>query len=213
MFGLKRLGRRTALAAALAMTVTGGSALALDAAADTTLQKEDRETFLLPSDRLAVTLGTPVGASSGSDDYAIWVGEVELNGRTAVWVELIDEHGEVIYDSEVAHNETHLLPNGRAVVVRALLDDSQGATQTVAKTDESRVAPDARLVVTRRVVDAPSVQTAIEFIEQTPTEEPSAMERIASFGERIWSAIVASFTAATDGVRVAWTWLTEPFRA
>ncbi|SDU01527.1 hypothetical protein [Stappia sp. ES.058] len=213
MFGMKRLGRRSALVAALAMTLTGGSALALDAPTDRELQKEDRETFLLPSDRLAVTLGTPEGTSSDTDDYAIWVGEVDLNGRTAVWVELIDEHGEVVYDSEVAHNETHLLPNGRAVVVRALLDDSGNTTQTVAKADESRVAPDARLVVTRRVVDAPSVHTAIEFIEQTPTEETTVMMRIASFGERIWTSFVASLTAATDGVLVAWNWLTEPFRA
>ncbi|WP_208979148.1 hypothetical protein [Stappia stellulata] len=213
MFGMKRLGRHTALAAALAMTLAGGSAMALDVTNERDLKKQDRETFLLPSDRLAVTLGIPEGTSSGSDDYAIWVGEVELNGRTAVWVELIDEHGEVVYDSEVSHNETHLLPNGRAVVVRALLDDSADPAQTVAKTDESRVAPDARLVVTRRVVDAPSVQTAIEFVEQTPTQESTAMMRIAAFGERIWTAIVASLAAATDGVLVAWNWLTEPFRA
>jgi hypothetical protein len=181
------------------------------AGADAVLQKSDRETFLIPQDRLAVTLGTPQGADEESS-YAIWVGEVERNGRKIVWVELIDDHGEVIYDSEVSQNETHLLPDGRAVVVRAL-GDPDGETTQVAKVDQSRVAPDARLVVTRRVVDDPSLQTAIEFIEQSPREEPTAMMKIATFGQAVWTAIVASLTAAADGVVVAWNWITEPFRA
>ncbi len=129
-----------------------------------------------------------------------------------MWVELIDDHGEVIYDSEVSQNETHLLPDGRAVVVRDMGDPDSGETR-VAKTDQSRVAPDARLVVTRRVVDDPNLQTTIEFIEETSRPEPSAMMRIAAFGNAVWSAIVASIGSAADSVVVAWNWITEPFRA
>ncbi|WP_208979862.1 hypothetical protein [Stappia indica] len=179
--------------------------------ADAVLQKSDRETLTIPEDRLAVTLGTPQGADEDSS-YAIWVGEVERDGRKTVWVELIDDHGEVIYDSEVSQNETHLLPDGRAVVVRAMTEPQQAETR-VAKTDQSRVAPDARLVVTRRVVDDPNLQTTIEFIEETSRPEPSAMMRIAAFGNAVWSAIVASIGSAADSVVVAWNWITEPFRA
>ncbi|WP_293721037.1 hypothetical protein [Stappia sp.] len=183
------------------------------AAGDMLAGKGDRETFVLPEDRLAVTLGTPrFGDSDEAGSYAIWVGEVERNGRKTVWVELIDDYGEVIYDSEVSRNETHLLPDGRAIAVRALEDPETPAT-TVAKTDQSRVAPDARLVVTRRVVNDPAQQTEIEFIEQKPIEEPSAMMKVAAFGQMIWMKIVASMTAAADSVMVAWNWITEPFRA
>ena len=208
----------TAVALGLMLGLSGGlasaetlSVSARATGADAVLQKSDRETFVIPEDRLAVTLGTPQGAEEDGS-YAIWVGEVERNGRKIVWVELIDDHGEVIYDSEVSQNETHLLPDGRAVVVRALGDDETSGVK-VAKADQSRVAPDARLVVTRRVVDDPSLQTAIEFIEQSPREEQGTMMRIATFGQAIWASIVASLTAAADGVLVAWDWITEPFRA
>lgn len=206
----------TAVALGLTLGLSGGLAgaetlSARVSGADAVLQKSDRETFVIPEDRLAVTLGTPQGTDEDGS-YAIWVGEVERNGRKIVWVELIDDHGEVIYDSEVSQNETHLLPDGRAVVVRAL-GDAETSGVKVAKADQSRVAPDARLVVTRRVVDDPSLQTAIEFIEQSPREEQGAMMRIATFGQAIWASIVASLTAAADGVLVAWDWITEPFRA
>ncbi|WP_349360230.1 hypothetical protein [Stappia sp.] len=223
MYGFKmdpietaRRGTVTAVAALalLGMATAGVSAVETLA---TAAGKGDRETFLLPEDRLAVTLGTPAGAASGDEEYAIWVGEVELRGRKTVWVELIDRHGEVIYDSEVAHNETHLLPDGRAVVVRALLDPQAEEPTAVAKTDQSRVAPDARLVVTRRVVDAPAVQTAIEFIEEIPREEPredmTMMMRVAAFGERVWAAITGAMSAAADGVAVAWAWITQTLQA
>ena len=207
--GATRTGLAIAAAIGIAAAITG-SELRADSA-DTVLQKSDRETFLIPEDRLAVTLGTPQG-TDGESSYAIWVGEVERGGRKTTWVELIDEHGEVIYDSEVAQNETHLLPDGRAVVVRAMVDPQDTETR-VAKTDQSRVAPDARLVVTRRVVDDPDLQTTIEFIEETPRSEPSAMMRIAAFGNAVWIAIVTSIGAAADSVVVAWNWITEPFRA
>lgn len=208
-FGALRVGLSLAAAIGVATAVAGTNLRAEPA--DAVLQKSDRETFLIPQDRLAVTLGTPQGADEDSS-YAIWVGEVERDGRKTVWVELIDDHGEVIYDSEVSQNETHLLPDGRAVVVRDMGDPDSGETR-VAKTDQSRVAPDARLVVTRRVVDDPNLQTTIEFIEETSRPEPSAMMRIAAFGNAVWSAIVASIGSAADSVVVAWNWITEPFRA
>ncbi|GGE93977.1 hypothetical protein H1W37_05145 [Stappia taiwanensis] len=223
MFGIASRAVGTALAVGLTALVFASTGIAAEVTKEARASKGDRETFVLPEDRLSVTLGTPSGFGAGSDtgdagDYAIWVGEVEINGRKTVWVELIDDHGEVIYDSEVAHNETHLLPDGRAVVVRALTDPDN-ETVHVAKTDQSRVAPDARLVVTRRVVDDPSLKTAIEFIEQTPREdvqpqrEPTAMMKIAAFGEMVWERIVASLSAARDSVMVAWAWITQPFRA
>lgn len=204
--------RATCAISALAL-VAGLALVSLPAQAEDPLAKGDRETFFLSEDRLAVTLGTPrFGDGSETESYAIWVGEVERHGRKMVWVELIDEYGEVVYDSEVAQNETHLLPDGRAIAVRALLGTEEAAP-AVAKADQSRVAPDARLVVTRRIVNDPSQQTEIEFIEQKPVEEPSAMMRVAAFGQMVWAKIVASLTLAADGIKVAWTWLTEPFRA
>ncbi|MHC5654142.1 hypothetical protein [Stappia sp. ICDLI1TA098] len=229
MFDIARTTSRIAIAAILASGLAALPALAqtsetstraagvaaqvADFSTDAASAKGDRETFLIPEDRLAVTLGTPGGAAANDENsYAIWVGEVERDGRKAVWVELIDDYGEVIYDSEVAHNETHLLPDGRAVVVRALADPDSVAT-TVAKADQSRVAPDARLVVTRRVVNDPELQTEIQFIEEKPREEQSTMMRIATFGHTVWSRIVASLNFAADSVVVAWNWITEPFRA
>lgn len=96
----------TAVVLGLALGLSGGIAgaetlSARVSGADAVLQKSDRETFVIPEDRLAVTLGTPQG-SDEDGSYAIWVGEVERNGRKIVWVELIDDHGEVIYDSEVS---------------------------------------------------------------------------------------------------------------
>ena len=186
---------RTAAIAA-AFCVLAGGAVAGDSL------KQDRETVVLPDDQLAVTVDK--AAPSETSDYALWVGEVEIAGRKTLWVELIDDHGEVIYDSEVSANETHLVPDGRALVVRALSDD--GSTR-IAKQDESRVAPDARLVVTRRVVDDSANQASIEFIEEKPETPRSTLLEIAEFGQSVWSAIVGAFSAAADSVKVAWHWL------
>ncbi|WP_208999756.1 hypothetical protein [Stappia sediminis] len=190
-----------ALAASIAITGTFASS---------SMAKEDRETFTLPEDQLAVTVGGSGIAQSSVDDskYSIWVGEVELGGRKAVWVELIDEYGEVVYDSEVNRNETHLLPDGRAIVVRAL-DEGASDEPKVAKVDQSRIAPDARLVVTRRVVDfeGTPAQTAIEFIEEKPQQEKTALIALAEFGNSVWAAVIGAFESAADGVRVAWDWL------
>ena len=210
MFGMMKMARRGATAFVIALGLTTTGAIALESGTGMST-KGDRETFVLEDDRLAVTLAHPVNPGS-EDDFAIWVGEVDRNGRKTVWVELIDQYGEVVYDSEVRNNETHLLPNGRAVVVRALLD-TESDTPLVAKADQSRIAPDARLVVTRRVVDAPATQTTIEFIEEEPATEPTVMMKIATFGEKIWATLASAISAAADGVAVAWNWLTGTFHA
>ncbi|WP_209001801.1 hypothetical protein [Stappia albiluteola] len=190
------------IAAGAAVVAISTAAFAFEAS------KQDRETILLPDDKLAVTLGASglTGSLTDETDYSIWVGEVELGGRKAVWVELIDDHGEVVYDSEVRQNETHLLPDGRAIVVRALQNEENAKTR-IAKQDESRVAPDARLVVTRRVVDDPANQSTIEFIEEKPQREQSALTALADFGNHVWTSIVVVFHAAADSVKTAWSWL------
>ncbi|ADZ70446.1 hypothetical protein [Polymorphum gilvum] len=160
------------------------------------------EIHALPEDNLLVTLARPEAAVTEDDALSIWVGAVELDGRSAIWVELIDGHGEVVYDSEVAPNETHLLPDGRAIVVRSA--DPQTA---VAKADESRIVPDAGQIVTRRVVETGDDRTAIEFIEDVRAAPDEPMIEMARAGESIWDAILAFFSSAAQKVRIAWSWL------
>ena len=169
-----------------------------------------QETITLPEDRLAVTVAS---ASLDQKDpleseLTIWVGEIELDGRKTVWVELIDSYGEVIYDSEVSTNETHLLPDGRAVVVRAMDTDN-----VVAK-DESRLQSEGALMVTRRVVNEGSEATTVELIETG--NEPvnrGTMLQVADFGQLVWDKVVAFFDAAKTRVEVAWNWLVDTLQA
>ncbi|MEP3047363.1 MAG: hypothetical protein ABJL55_10495 [Roseibium sp.] len=170
-----------------------------------------QETINLPEDRLAVTV-----ASASLDqmdplesELTIWVGEIELEGRKTVWVELIDSYGEVIYDSEVATNETHLLPDGRAVVVSALAPEI-----AIADKDESRLSTDGALMVTRRVVNEGPGATAVELIEtgDEPIKKGTMLE-VADFGETVWNKIVAFFDAAKMRVQVAWTWIVDTLQA
>ena len=168
-------------------------------------------------DRLAVTVARVAGhegAAETTRDMDIWVGEVELKGRKTVWVELIDKYGEVVYDAEVKRNETHLLPDGRAIVVRALPDGTR-----VAKADQQRVASDANLVVTRRVVEEDSEPTSVEFFEEKahdstkPADEDSALVAVARFGERVWQSVTAFFAGAADNVRYAFRWIYDTVAA
>ncbi|QDG77518.1 hypothetical protein [Labrenzia sp. PHM005] len=170
-----------------------------------------QETITLPEDRLAVTVAS---ASFDQKDpleseLTIWVGEIELQGRKAVWVELIDSYGEVIYDSEVSTNETHLLPDGRAVVVNALAPE----TVVVGK-DESRLISEGSLMVTRRVINDGVNAAAVELIEtgNEPVRK-GTMLQIADFGQLVWEKVVAFFDAATTRVKVAWTWLVDTLQA
>ncbi|MEH0072205.1 hypothetical protein V6L77_21165 [Pannonibacter sp. Pt2-lr] len=106
-----------------------------------------------------------------------------------IWVELIDSEGEVIYASEVAQNETHLLPDGRAIVVSPLT--APEGTLVAAK-DESRVPPEAGQMITRRVVDDEEGKTAVELV-QAPPQQPSLLVQLAKAGETVWHGIVAFF--------------------
>ncbi|WP_299470675.1 hypothetical protein [uncultured Roseibium sp.] len=170
-----------------------------------------QETITLPEDRLAVTV-----ASASVDqmdplesELTIWVGEIELDGRSAVWVELIDSYGEVIYDSEVSTNETHLLPDGRAVVVRSMDQET-----VVAGKDESRLITEGALMVTRRVVNDGADATTVELIE-TDSEpvKRGTMLQVADFGQSMWEKVVAFFDAARSRVEIAWNWLVDTLQA
>lgn len=194
-------------------TKTGPIALGLilALAASATAAPLPQETITLPEDRLTVTV-----ASSSQDqkdplesELTIWVGEIELNGRKAVWVELIDSYGEVIYDSEVNTNETHLLPDGRAVVVRSTDEDT-----VVADKDESRLVTEGTLTVTRRVVEDGQDTTTVELIEtQQEPAKRGTMLHVADFGQLVWEKVAAFFDAAKIRVQVAWNWIVESIQA
>lgn len=166
------------------------------------------ERHMLPDDNLAVTVASATATVTEGEDLSIWVGEVELQGRTAIWVELIDAEGEVIYNAEIGQNETHLLPDGRAIMVTALNTET-----TVAKQDASRVPSETSILVTRRIVDDKGDRTAVEFIEETPRDTQPKLIEVAHVGEAIWAAVVALFTGAAETVRVAWSWLVETLHA
>lgn len=168
----------------------------------------------LRTDRLDVTVAKIAGANgiigTADVDMDIWVGEVEMKGRKAIWVELIDGYGEVIYDAEVRKNETHLLPDGRAIVVRALAEDAP----VIAKADNGRVAPDANLVVTRRVVDKDAYKATVEFLEEKePADDATALMKVARFGDQIWTSVAAFFSSAADNVRFAFQWIVKAIAA
>ncbi|GAB2187094.1 hypothetical protein [Roseibium sp. LAB1] len=171
-----------------------------------------QETITLPEDRLAVTVASASQdqADPLESELTIWVGEIELEGRKTIWVELIDSFGEVIYDSEVNTNETHLLPDGRAVVVRSMDQDT-----VVASKDESRLVNEGTLTVTRRVVNEGADATTIELIEtgQQPSKERGTMLQVADFGELVWHKVVAFFDAARTRVEIAWNWIVDTIQA
>lgn len=166
------------------------------------------ERHMLPDDNLAVTVASAAPLAEAGEDLSIWVGEVELDGRSAIWVELIDAEGEVIYNAEIGQNETHLLPDGRAIMVTALTSDTQ-----VAKIDTSRVPSETSNLVTRRVVDDQGDKSTVEFIEETPRDRQPRLIEVARVGEAIWATLVSLFTGAAETVRTAWSWLVETLQA
>jgi|GEM_PF-1595350 len=171
-----------------------------------------QETVTLPEDRLAVTVASASQdqADPLESELTIWVGEIELDGRKTIWVELIDSFGEVIYDSEVNKNETHLLPDGRAVVVRAMDQEN-----VVAGKDESRLPIEGALTVTRRVVNEGTDATTVELIEtgDRPEQKRGTMLQVADFGDMVWQKVVAFFDAARSRVQIAWNWLVDTLQA
>ena len=185
--------------------------LILALASGASAEQLPQETITLPEDRLAVTV-----ASASVDqidplesELTIWVGEIELDGRNAVWVELIDSYGEVIYDSEVSTNETHLLPDGRAVVVRSMDQET-----VIAGKDESRLITEGALMVTRRVVNDGADATTVELIEtDSEPAKRGTMLQVADFGQSMWEKVVAFFDAARNRVEIAWNWLVDTLQA
>lgn len=170
-----------------------------------------QETITLPEDRLAVTVASATVDQKDplESELTIWVGEIELDGKNTVWVELIDSYGEVIYDSEVSQNETHLLPDGRAVVVRSMDQET-----VVAGKDESRLVTEGALMVTRRVVNEGTDATTVELIEtENEPVERGTMLQVADFGQSVWNNIVAFFDAARTRVEIAWNWLVDTLQA
>ena len=163
---------------------------------------------MLPDDNLAVTVASAAPVAEAGEDLSIWVGEVELEGRSAIWVELIDAEGEVIYNAEIGQNETHLLPDGRAIMVTALTSGTE-----VAKIDNSRVPSETSNLVTRRVIDDQGDKSTVEFIEETPRDRQPKLIEVARVGEAIWAALVSLFTGAAETVRTAWSWLVETLQA
>ena len=168
------------------------------------------KTVMLEEDQLAVTVAS--ASSTNSDplesDLTIWVGEITLNGQNTIWVELIDDYGEVIYASQVAPNETHLLPDGRAIVARSV----DPATRIV-KTDETRVVNDSPLTVTRRVVDSGEQSTSVEFVEETRVRKKSSpLLEIAAIGNGIWEFIHSIYEGAAERIQIAWNWIVDTVR-
>jgi len=146
----------------------------------------------------------PTETKKDPSDFAIWLGEVELRGNKVIWVELIDGYGEVVYESQVKTNETHVLPDGRAIVVR---NPDGGDTGTKRFTD--RVNQDNHLVVTRRVVTGKDGKTSVEFVEEKSDRPDTALVTFAKAGNWVWSQLTAFFSATFDTVRVAWSALTD----
>ncbi|EFO33843.1 conserved hypothetical protein [Roseibium sp. TrichSKD4] len=188
-----------ALAAALFMTVPAAA------------YQTSQETIALPHDDLSVTVAAAPDTGKGplDEDMSIWVGEIELNGRNVLWVELIDAYGEVIYDAEVRSNETHLLPDGRAIVVRSNISKT-----SIVKLQTDRVPADQAAFISRQVVQVADTGTSVEFVE-TPSEaeDGSLLLEAARFGESLWASFIGFFSSAADRVQVAWNWMFEPTQA
>ncbi|WP_109315970.1 hypothetical protein [Pseudovibrio ascidiaceicola] len=167
------------------------------------IEKSDNgNTYAMPEDYLAVTVAPPSKtpyADPLESDLSIWVGEVEIEGRKTLWVELIDNHGEVIYNSEVQQNETHLLPDGRAIAVTVMQPATHNkALQSASlKKDQSRVPTDERFVVTRKEAFAPALDTQVKLLEVQPVPKEvhnSFMLRAGENGEILWKATKDAIT-------------------
>ena len=165
-------------------------------------------------DRLEVDLTNGGSTTSILDRgrYSLWVGEVEVEGHKTVWLELIDSHGEVVYDSEVRPNESHLLPDGRVITVRP-----QVAQVAVSKI-EDRISGAHDLFLTRAVATVNGVPTDIEYGAPGPVarnDQPGMpmLQRFALATERVWDLLAQSVTTVLDRAEVAWSRMVERIRA
>lgn len=153
-------------------------------------------TYSMPEDYLQVTVApsakTPQ-ANPLDSDLSIWVGEVTLKNRNALWVELIDEHGEVVYNAEVQPNETHLLPDGRAIAITQVQPAKVPGLKPAAtpRKDQSRLPGDSQFVVTQKEAFSPSGDRSIKLLEVQTAPKPSDnsfMIRAGENGELLWKA-------------------------
>ncbi|SDR11500.1 hypothetical protein [Pseudovibrio sp. Tun.PSC04-5.I4] len=158
-------------------------------------------TYAMPEDYLAVTVAPPVQKPNTDpldSDLSIWVGEVEIEGRKTLWVELIDKHGEVIYNTEIHQNETHLLPDGRAIAVTVMHPKKQQTMQEGRiKKDQSRISINERFVVTQKEAFSPALDTQVNLLEVRPVPKQihnSFMLRAGKNGELIWKATKDAIT-------------------
>ncbi|KZL21800.1 hypothetical protein PsAD2_00221 [Pseudovibrio axinellae] len=159
-------------------------------------------TYAMPEDYLAVTLVPPSNtpyADPLKSDLSIWVGEVEIQGRKTLWVELIDSYGEVIYNSEVQPNETHLLPDGRAIAVTLMQPEShrEALQRADLPKDQARVPTDERFVVTQKTAFSASMDTQVKLLEVQPVQKEvhnSFMFRAGDNGEILWKATKDAIT-------------------
>lgn len=159
-------------------------------------KSEAGHTYAMPEDFIAVTVAPPAetpNADPLDSDLSIWVGAVEIQGRETLWVELIDAHGEVIYDSEVQPNETHLLPDGRAIAVAIMTPDihPQSTQSAQLSKNQSRVPISDRFVVTSKAAFTAAMDTQVTLLEVEPAPEEiqnSFMLKAGENGETIWNA-------------------------
>ncbi len=170
-------------------------------------KSEHGHTYAMPEDYLAVTVAPPSQtpyADPLQSDLSIWVGEVEIEGRHTLWVELIDVHGEVIYNSEVRQNETHLLPDGRAIIVTSMQPEgkSKPAPRLPQAKDQARVPTDKRFVITQKQAFSPATNTQVKLLEVQPAPKEvhnSFMLRAGRNGEILWKATKDAVTWLETG--------------
>lgn len=153
-------------------------------------------TYAMPEDFLRVTVAPPAKTPQANpldSDLSIWVGEVTLRGRDTLWVELIDEHGEVVYNAEVQPNETHLLPDGRAIAITQVRPTKVPGLKPAAtpRKDQSRLPGDTQFVVTQKKALSPRGDRSIKLLEVQTAPKPSDnsfMIRAGENGELLWKA-------------------------
>ena len=135
------------------------------------------ETF--KTDKFIVSIADEAVTGADAPYQGLWVGDVTRDGKTDTWLQLSDRYGEVVYETALRANESHVLPGGYAIAVR-----SNAPVQMVsAKTYTDRVAPDATQVATSRIL-----------------REPKNVEKVSTESKR---DIRAAHETAIRGARVA----------
>lgn len=104
----------------------------------------------------------------------------------------------MIYDTEIQQNETHLLPDGRAIAVTVMHPQQQPTTlKSRAKKDQSRISINERFVVTQKEAFSPALDTQVNLLEVRPVPKQihnSFMLRAGQNGETIWKATKDAIT-------------------